>query len=128
MLLVICRHSLSHIRSLSGLQYWFHPHSTRAYRLLPFQLAAHAKGDIHFRTSPWNVQQAYALIREDIDKADVLRSDLVAQAIHLVMESARVGLNQHNPGAVVGAISQLAIAKIQVTAKDPHWGPRKGLS
>lgn len=30
-----------------------------------------------------------------------------AQAIHLLMESARVGLKQNNPGDVVGAISQL---------------------
>ena len=53
------------------------------------------------------VQQAYALIREDIDQANIQRTDLVAQAIHLLMESARVGLKQNNPGAVVGAISQL---------------------
>ena len=37
----------------------------------------------------------------------VQRSDLVAQAIHLLMESARLGLAQNNPGAVVGAVAQL---------------------
>ncbi len=50
---------------------------------------------------------AYALIREDIDQANIQRTDLVAQAIHLLMESARVGLKQNNPGAVVGAVAQL---------------------
>lgn len=35
------------------------------------------------------------------------RTDLVAQAIHLSMESARMGLAQNNPGAVVGAVFQL---------------------
>ena len=59
------------------------------------------------RTAQRTVQQAYALIREDIDKANVQRSDLVAQAIHLLMESARLGLAQNNPGAVVGAVAQL---------------------
>ena len=44
---------------------------------------------------------------EDIDKANVQRSDLVAQAIHLLMEIARLGLAQNNPGAVVGAVAQL---------------------
>ena len=34
------------------------------------------------------------------------RSDLVSQAIHLLMESARMGLAQNNPGAV-GAVFQL---------------------
>ena len=52
-------------------------------------------------------EAAVALIREDIDKANVQRSDLVAQAIHLLMESARLGLAQNNPGAVVGAVAQL---------------------
>ena len=47
------------------------------------------------------------MIREDIDQANNQRTDLVAQAIHLLMESARVGLKQKNPGAVVGAIVQL---------------------
>ncbi len=65
------------------------------------------KGDIQCRTSQRTVQQAYALICEDIDTADVQRSDLVAQAIHLVIESARVGLKQNNPGAVIGAVAQL---------------------
>ena len=50
------------------------------------------------RTAQRTVQQAYALIREDIDKANVQRSDLVAQAIHLLMESARLGFAQNNPG------------------------------
>ena len=59
------------------------------------------------RTAQRTVQQAYALIREDIDKANVQRSDLVAQAIHLLMENARLGLAQNNPGAVVGAVAQL---------------------
>ena len=59
------------------------------------------------RTVQRTVQQAYALIREDIDQCNVERTDLVAQAIHLLMESARMGLAQNNPGAVVGAISQL---------------------
>ena len=40
------------------------------------------------RTAQRTVQQAYALIREYIDKANVQRSDLVAQAIHLLMESS----------------------------------------
>jgi len=35
------------------------------------------------RTAQRSDQQAYALIREDIDKANIQRSDLVAQAIHL---------------------------------------------
>ena len=52
-------------------------------------------------------EAAVALIREDIDKGNVQRSDLVAQAIHLLMESARLGLAQNNPGAVVGAVAQL---------------------
>ena len=59
------------------------------------------------RTAQRTVQQAYALIREDIDQCNVERTDLVAQAIHLLMESARMGLSQNNPGAVVGAVSQL---------------------
>ena len=59
------------------------------------------------RTAQRTVQQAYALIREDIDQCNVERTDLVAQAIHLLMESARMGLAQNNPGAVVGAVSQL---------------------
>jgi len=67
---------------------------------------AQSKG-VSRRTSQRTVQQAYALIREDIDQANIQRTDLVAQAIHLLMESARVGLKQNNPGAVVGAISQL---------------------
>ena len=46
-------------------------------------------------------------LNKDIDKANVQRSDLVAQAIHLLMESARLGLAQNNPGAVVGAVAQL---------------------
>ena len=72
-------------------------------------IAAHlaeTKG-VSRRTAQRTVQQAYALIREDIDKANVQRSDLVAQAIHLLMESARLGLAQNNPGAVVGAVAQL---------------------
>ena len=64
---------------------------------------AETKG-VSRRTAQRTVQQAYALIREDIDKANVQRSDLVAQAIHLLMESARLGLAQNNPGAVVGAV------------------------
>ena len=67
---------------------------------------AETKG-VSRRTAQRTVQQAYALIREDIDKASVQRSDLVAQAIHLLMESARLGLAQNNPGAVVGAVAQL---------------------
>ena len=69
---------------------------------------AETKG-VSRRTAQRTVQQAYALIREDIDKANVQRSDLVAQAIHfhLLMESARLGLAQNNPGAVVGAVAQL---------------------
>ena len=67
---------------------------------------AQSKG-VSRRTSQRTVQQAYALIREDIDQANIQRTDLVAQAIHLLMESARVALKQNNPGAVVGAISQL---------------------
>ena len=67
---------------------------------------AETKG-VSRRTAQRTVQQAYALIREDIDKANVQRSDLVAQAIHLLMESARLGLAPNNPGAVVGALAQL---------------------
>ena len=67
---------------------------------------AETKG-VSRRTAQRTVQQAYALIRDDIDKANVQRSDLVAQAIHLLMESARLGLAQNNPGAVVGAVAQL---------------------
>jgi len=67
---------------------------------------AQSKG-VSRRTSQRTVQQAYALIREDIDQANIQRTDLFAQAIHLLMESARVGLKQNNPGDVVGAISQL---------------------
>ena len=67
---------------------------------------AQSKG-VSGRTSQRTVQQAYALIREDIDPCNVERTDLVAQAIHLLMESARMGLAQNNPGAVVGAVSQL---------------------
>ena len=67
---------------------------------------AQTKG-VSRRTAQRTVQQAYALIREDIDKANVQRSDLMAQAIHLLMESARLGLAQNNPGAVVGAVAQL---------------------
>ena len=67
---------------------------------------AETKG-VSRRTAQRTVQQAYAQIREDIDKANVQRSDLVAQAIHLLMESARLGLAQNNPGAVVGAVAQL---------------------
>ena len=52
------------------------------------------------------VQQGYALIREDIDQENIQRTDLVAQAIHLLMESARVALKQNNPGAVVSAVAQ----------------------
>ena len=66
---------------------------------------AETKG-VSRRTAQRTVQQAYALIREDIDKANVQRSDLVAQAIHLLMEIARLGLAQNNPGAVVGAVAQ----------------------
>ena len=47
------------------------------------------------------------MIHEDIDQCNVERTDLVAQTIYLLMESARMGLAQNNPGAVVGAISQL---------------------
>ena len=46
------------------------------------------------------------MIREEIDKANIQRTDLVAQAIHLMMESARVALKQNNPGAVVSAVAQ----------------------
>ena len=67
---------------------------------------AETKG-VSRRTAQRTVQQAYALIREDIDKANVQRSDLVAQAFHLLMESARLGLAHNNPGAVVGAVAQL---------------------
>ena len=67
---------------------------------------AQSKG-VSRRTSQRTVQQAYALIREDIDQANIQRTDLVAQAIHLLMESARVGSKQNSPGALVGAISQL---------------------
>ena len=63
--------------------------------------------EVSRRTSQGTVQEAYALIREDIDKANLQQSDLVAQAIHLLMESARVGSKQNSPGALVGAISQL---------------------
>ena len=52
-------------------------------------------------------QQGYALIREDIDQENIQRTDLVAQAIHLPMRSARVALKQNNPGAVVSAVAQL---------------------
>ena len=68
---------------------------------------AETKG-VSRRTAQRIVQQAYALIREDIDKANVQRSDLVAQAIHLLMESARLGLAQNNPGVVVGRCRRLA--------------------
>ena len=67
---------------------------------------AETKG-VSRRTAQRTVQQAYALIREDIDKANVQRSDLVAQAIHLLMESAHVGLAQNKRGAVVGVVAQL---------------------
>ena len=67
---------------------------------------AETKG-VSRRTAQRTVQQAYALIREDIDKANVQRSDRVAHAIHLLMESAHLGLAQKNPGAVVGAVAQL---------------------
>ena len=67
---------------------------------------AETKG-VSRRTAQRTVQQAYALIREDIDKANVQRSDLVAQAIHLLMESARLGLAQNNPGSGVGAVAHL---------------------
>ena len=53
------------------------------------------------------VQQGYALIREDIDQENIQRTDLVAQAIHLLMGSARVALKQNNPVAVVSAVAQL---------------------
>ncbi len=53
------------------------------------------------------MQQADALIRKDIDQCNLERTELVAQAIHLLMQSARMGLVQNNPGAVVGAVSQL---------------------
>ena len=59
------------------------------------------------RTEQRTVQQAYSLIREDIDLCNVERTDLFAQAIHLLMKSARMGLAQNNPDAVVGAVSQL---------------------
>lgn len=62
---------------------------------------------VSLRTAQRTVQRAYALSREDINKANVQRSGLVAQAIHLLMESARLGLSQNNPGAVVGAVAQL---------------------
>ena len=39
--------------------------------------------EVSRRTAQRTVQQAYALIREDIDKANVQRSALLAQAIHL---------------------------------------------
>ncbi len=61
---------------------------------------AESKG-LSRRTAQRTVQQAYALIREDIDQCNVERTDLVAQAIHLLMESARMGLAQNNPGAVL---------------------------
>jgi len=67
---------------------------------------AQIKG-VSLLNSSLRVQQAYALIREDINQANVQSSDLVAQAIHLVMESAHLGLTQNNPGAVDGAIAQL---------------------
>ena len=66
---------------------------------------AETKG-VSRRTAQRTVQQAYALIREDIDKANVQRSDLVAQAIHCLMESVRLGLAQNNLGAVVGEVAQ----------------------
>ena len=67
---------------------------------------AKSKG-VSRRTSQRTVQHAYALICEDIDQANIQRTDLVAQAIHLLMESARVALKQNNPGAVVGAVAPL---------------------
>ena len=76
-----------------------------SYTAVVTQLAE-SKG-LSRRTAQRTVQQAYALIREDIDQCNVERTDLVAQAIHLLMESARMGLAQNNPGAVVGAVSQL---------------------
>ena len=42
------------------------------------------------RTSQRTVQQLYALICEDIDQANIQRTDLVAQAIHLLIESERL--------------------------------------
>tara|TARA_B100001964_G_C13664354_1_gene350457 strand:- start:21 stop:143 length:123 start_codon:yes stop_codon:yes gene_type:complete len=36
----------------------------------------------------------------------VQRSDLVAQAIHLLMETARVALKQKKLGAVFGTVAQ----------------------
>ena len=47
------------------------------------------------------------MIHEDIDQCNVERTDLFAQVIHLLMESARMGLAQNNPGVVVGAVSLL---------------------
>ena len=67
---------------------------------------AESKG-LSRRTAQRTVQQAYALIREDLDQCNVERTDLIAQAIHLLIESERMGLAHNNPGAVVGAISQL---------------------
>ena len=58
------------------------------------------------RTVQRTIQQAYALITEDIDKANVQRTDLVAQAIHCLMESVRLGLAQNNLGAVAGEVAQ----------------------
>ncbi|ABM78054.1 Conserved hypothetical protein [Prochlorococcus marinus str. MIT 9303] len=46
------------------------------------------------------------MIREDIDQANIQSTDLVAQAIHLLIESARVALKQNKPGAVVSAVAQ----------------------
>ncbi|CAX32026.1 Conserved hypothetical protein [Prochlorococcus marinus str. MIT 9313] len=45
------------------------------------------------------------MIREDIDQANIQRAVLIAQAIHLLMESARVALKENNPGAVVSNVA-----------------------
>lgn len=62
---------------------------------------------VSVRTARRAVAAAYGSIRDDVQESGVDRQELVAQCVHLLLESARQGLASNNSGAVVGAVAQL---------------------
>ncbi len=53
------------------------------------------------------LKRAWAQIKDDVDETGINRQELLAWSIQTLMAAAGVAKQQNNPGAVVGAISQL---------------------
>jgi hypothetical protein len=53
------------------------------------------------------LKRAWAQIKDDVDETGIDRQELLAWSIQTLMAAAGVAKLQNNPGAVVGAISQL---------------------